>query len=69
MSNFRCLNDTPCVYCKYLKRIDTGFIYCKKYMGGNRLLTRLSYLTICGNFKPKKGLKFVYFNNNYAGEK
>jgi hypothetical protein len=38
-------------------------------MGGNLLLTKLSYLTNCGNFKPKKGLKFVYFNDYQKGEK
>ncbi len=68
MSSFRCLNDTPCVYCKYLKRIDTGLIYCKKYMGGSGFLTRLSYLTNCGDFKPKKRLKFIYFNDYQKGE-
>lgn len=62
MSSFRCLNDTPCVYCKYLKRIDNTLVYCKKHLNGNVFLTKLSHLTSCGDFKPKKGLKFVYFN-------
>lgn len=61
MSSFRCLNDIPCVYCKYLNRIDMGFIYCKKYQSGCVNLTRISHLTACGIFKPKKGLKFIYF--------
>ena len=63
MSSFRCLSDGPCVYCKYLNRVDCDYIYCKKYMNGSVFLTRFSHLTSCGNFKPRKDLKFICFND------
>lgn len=59
MSCYRCLNKTPCIYCKYICRIDTGWIYCKKYYRGKSLFTSVSGLTYCGRFKPKKNLKFI----------
>ena len=43
-----------CLHCKYLCRIDTGCIYCKKYCRGKSLFTTVSGLSYCGNFKPKK---------------
>jgi hypothetical protein len=59
MSCYRCLNKTPCLYCKYICRIDNGFIYCKKHYNGTGLLTGVSSLSYCAKFKPKKNLKFI----------
>ena len=46
--------DLPCLYCKYLCRIDTGWIYCKKYCRGNRIFTTVSGLSYCAKFKQIK---------------
>lgn len=46
--------DIPCLDCKYLCRIDTGWIYCKKYCRGNRMFTTVSGLSYCAKFKPTK---------------
>ena len=43
-----------CLHCKYLCRIDCGYIYCKKYYKGKYLLTSVSDLSFCAKFKPKK---------------
>ena len=47
-------NNHFCLYCKYLCRIDTGWIYCKKYYRGKSLFASVSGLSYCAKFKPKK---------------
>ena len=61
MSKFRCLNDTPCIYCRHLNRVMSGHIYCKKHEYKLSSVGRLNELTSCGNFRPKKGIKFCLF--------